>query len=682
MGVEPGVLGRVVGIELAAAALMAVVPAWMFTGPLGPFRAPGLEGEGLYGQLFAGALVRRWLTGGAAPGVADVVGGEVWWPVSPLGAGLQAVLPVDPAFALGIVVTLGVWLAGYGPWRLARRVLPSAPLWGALCAGLAAQTSPVVLRAIPAGELAALAVGAIALGLAHPRLALIGGLWSAPGAVVLGIAGLFGRRPAWLLAVVPALALLLPASTLPGAVRRTVASQAVSATSPAYVTASGSAFPLPPGEQTALIAAAELTRTGLWIPGEVSPLVRGNLFRGPPPTPGTGRDGASGSWGGALPRNAPPGGPGPLDPLDPLDPLFGVGGVGPLDPVEDPVEGAGGPDPAGAPELYPPVAPQEGAAPEPMAGGSPPPDAPPVASSEEQPWIGGLLIPLQRLHGGAAALFGLLALLLIGAPGNRAVRIAAAGGLLFWGALTLAFGWPAVPGEVERDPALVAGLRILLSADQIAAIPGGGVLAWAAILPALGGLGIAALSGVSRLPLAARVAACVVLVGVGAPLENPRLIAPVATVPPDPVRRALAALPSDRLLLFPAPQWPYLQGQRPTASAFWEAAATGQRMEPRGEDPAAAALIGALTALTAVPVDIQAAHLLWSSRSGLVQEGDEPLRAAYAAGWRYLLVDLEGLPPLGRPRIDGWLAERAGMPVARDGSRLLYDLSEGPAGVR
>ncbi|MDP2311099.1 MAG: hypothetical protein Q8P18_34080 [Pseudomonadota bacterium] len=66
----------------------------------------------------------------------------------------------------------------------------------------------------------------------------------------------------------------------------------------------------------------------------------------------------------------------------------------------------------------------------------------------------------------------------------------------------------------------------------------------------------------------------------------------------------------------------------------------------------------------------------------MVQEGGEPLRAAYAAGWRYLLVDLEGLPPLGRPRIDGWLAERAGMPVARDGSRLLYDLSEGPAGVR
>ncbi len=663
LGVGPEALGRAVGIELAAAAVFALVPAWLFVGPVGPFRAPGLEGEGLYGQLFAGALVRRWLTGGASPGVADVAGGAVWWPVSPLGAGLQAVLPLDPAFALGLVVALGVWLAGYGPWRLARRALPTAPLWGAVCAGLAAQTSPVILRALPGVDLAALAVGAVALGLAHPRLAWIGGLWSAPGAVVFGMAGVFGRRLPWLLAAVPAFALLLPASPLPGALRPAVSSAgaAEEATSPAYVTKAGATFPLPPGEQTVLIAAAQLTRTGLWIPAEVSPLVRGNLFMGPPPTPGAGRDvgagAGSGSWGGAPPRNAPPGGEGPLDPQHGVP--VGTEGFTPMGtalPGAQPLAGSP-PDvgPGGAPVVAP---------------------VPSAPSGEDRPWIGGLVVPLQRLHGGAAAVIGLLAALILGAPGKPAVRWGAAGSLLIGVALTLAFGWQAAPGEAERDAVLTAGLRLLLTADQIEAIPGGGALAWAVLLPVLGGVGIAALAGVSRIPLAARIVACALLVGIGVPLENPRLVAPVASVPPDPVRQALAELPSGRVILFPAPQWPYLQGQRPAASAFWEAAATGQAVEAHGEDPAAAALIGALTALTTVPVDIQAARLLWSSHA------DEPLRAARAAGWRYLLVDLEGLPPLGRPRVDGWLAERAGMPVARDGSRLLYDLTEGPAGVR
>ena len=75
-------------------------------------------------------------------------------------------------------------------------------------------------------------------------------------------------------------------------------------------------------------------------------------------------------------------------------------------------------------------------------------------------------------------------------------------------------------------------------------------------------------------------------------------------------------------------------------------------------------------------MDTAAARLLWASRA------DEAVRDARAAGWRYLLVDLGGLPPLGRPSVDGWLAERAGMPVARDASRLLYDLSAAPEHAR
>ncbi|MDP2314710.1 MAG: hypothetical protein Q8P41_17535, partial [Pseudomonadota bacterium] len=357
LGVAPEGVGRAVGIEVAAAAIFALVPAWLFVGPVGPFRAPGLEGEGLYGQLFAGAMVRRWVTGGASPGVADIAGDTVWWPVSPLASGLQAAIPLDPAWALGCVVAFAVWLAGYGPWRLARRVFPTAPLWGALFAGLAAQTSPVVLRALPGVDLAALAVGAIALGLAHPRAAWVGGLWSAPGALVFGIAGLLGRRPAWLIAALPALALLLPASSLPAAMRPAAAP---SPTSPGYLTDEGATFPLPPEEQTAVLEAAQLTRTGLWIPAEVSPQVRGNLFLGPPPTPGSTPggapaqgDGGSASWGGALPRNAPPGGEGPLDPQQGVTQGPSGAGFTPMGtPLPGPEAAAGGdPKPTDAPPI-------------------------------------------------------------------------------------------------------------------------------------------------------------------------------------------------------------------------------------------------------------------------------------------------------------------------------------------
>jgi hypothetical protein len=232
-------------------------------------------------------------------------------------------------------------------------------------------------------------------------------------------------------------------------------------------------------------------------------------------------------------------------------------------------------------------------------------------------------------------------------------------------ALTLVFGWQAAPGETERGAA--GDLLVLVSRAGLDALPGGGALAWAVFVPVLGSLGVAALSA-ARLPVEVRVGVCGFLALVGVPLENPRLVAPVASVPPDPVRDTLTTLEPGRMIAFPAPQASYRQGQRPEAALFWEAASAGQRVEREGADPAAAGVIGALSARAEVPVDEAAARLLWDART------DDPLGGARTAGWRYLLVDLDALPALGRPRIEGWLVEQAGTPVSRDGSRLLYDL--------
>ena len=98
----------------------------------------------------------------------------------------------------------GLWLAGYGPYRLSR-TFQVAPI-ASLLAGLVAQTSPVVLRAVPNADLAALAIGALALGVAVPRLAWLGGLWSWPGAVGFLLIGGVRRNPWWILAGLPALA--------------------------------------------------------------------------------------------------------------------------------------------------------------------------------------------------------------------------------------------------------------------------------------------------------------------------------------------------------------------------------------------------------------------------------------------------------------------------------------------
>jgi hypothetical protein len=288
-------------------------------------------------------------------------------------------------------------------------------------------------------------------------------------------------------------------------------------------------------------------------------------------------------------------------------------------------------------------------------------------------------VPLQRLYGGPAIVIAMLLGLGAAWAGRKksAVPIVILGAGV--GALVvsiLVFGWQSAPGEIEGDPLAAARLAVLVDPARLAMLPGGAASAWTVWMPVFGVFGLALVSAFEPVPVRARLVLGVVLAGLGVPLENPRLVAPVTSLPPDPIRDTLAHLPSDRLVIFPAPQGPYLQGQRPAAAWAWAAASGGQQIELTGEDEGAAALIGALSSLTEAPVDVRAAKLVSAGHAA------EPLKAARAAKWRYLLVDLDALPPMSRPRLDGWLAERAGMPVARDGSRLLYDLSTGPAGAQ
>ncbi len=267
--------------DCGAALVCLVLPAAWIGRTVGKFRAPGVEADALFEALAAAALAR----GGGAPASP-----------SPAFAALQAVLPAppngafDPAFAYGVVVFLAVWLAGFGPWRLARVWAPEAPWWAAGLAALAVQTSPMVLRGVPDADLVALGVGAAALGLAHPPLALGAGAFGAPAAALYLCAGVGAalrrdRRAAWWLVaglwVAPA---VLAEGDAARAIWRT---PRTSATVPAYVTEGGAVFPLPPVEAAPVVARAQAGGLGLWSAAGVEPRGFGNRFAAPPggPTP-------------------------------------------------------------------------------------------------------------------------------------------------------------------------------------------------------------------------------------------------------------------------------------------------------------------------------------------------------------------------------------------------------------
>lgn len=89
-----------------------------------------------------------------------------------------------------------------------------------------------------------------------------------------------------------------------------------------------------------------------------------------------------------------------------------------------------------------------------------------------------------------------------------------------------------------------------------------------------------------------------------------------------------------------------------------------------------AATIDELSERTQLPLDIQAAPVLWQARNI-----NKPFEAALKGGFNYLLLDFEAVPTERRAELDGWLAAQVGMPLGREGGRLLYDLQSGPAGI-
>ncbi|MCB9745927.1 MAG: hypothetical protein H6740_25355 [Alphaproteobacteria bacterium] len=173
---------------------------------------------------------------------------------SPLGASLQSALGqvVDPVMALGLVVLIGYWLAGFGGWmaglQVGKQSAEASTPWASAAVGLAAlQLSPALLRGACTGEIGVLGVGlaALALGLTG-RSGAVAALGAAAWSWPAGLMALLGAprdKLRWLL-VLPALLLQLaaPPSEAPGALRQAPA-EAVEVL--AYVSDSGAALPLP-----------------------------------------------------------------------------------------------------------------------------------------------------------------------------------------------------------------------------------------------------------------------------------------------------------------------------------------------------------------------------------------------------------------------------------------------------
>ena len=149
-----------------AAITTAVLPFLLIRHALDASTFPGQPmGEG-WGRVFAVEQVSRWWTGLASPTHADLIGfPEVvsFWPVDPLltiPASLASLL-IGPAQAITLTVFLLLWVAGWGPWRLARE-LGARPI-PALIAGIVVQTQPFLLRNAEDTLMEMLAIGVAAL---------------------------------------------------------------------------------------------------------------------------------------------------------------------------------------------------------------------------------------------------------------------------------------------------------------------------------------------------------------------------------------------------------------------------------------------------------------------------------------------------------------------------------------
>ena len=299
-------------------------------------------------------------------------------------------------------------------------------------------------------------------------------------------------------------------------------------------------------------------------------------------------------------------------------------------------------------------------------------EPPPSEGDAGLPTWGEWLIPVQRIHGGLVALFGGLAGVLLARH-----RWMGAVSLLCLGILTLAVGWQAAPGEVERGARAVDALR-----GWMRGAARDHALAFSVVPVTLGLVGLAGWFGriVSlgpRLGNLALTAVGVALLTTATLLENPRWVAFRAMLPPDPVLAVLRAGPPGDVLVFPPPHAPWHAGAVSAARVDAELSMVGRRAATEGSDVTAALL--ALVQRADIPIDVQAARTAWEAH------GTDSFARTSTPGWRWLLLDTRGLAPGAREAMDGWLAATIGMPIARSDARLLYDrnaLSMAPAGVR
>lgn len=204
-----------------------------------------LEPRELLAALGAGLLPALWLvavSGGALPDPLDL----------PDGLALLGAFPAGwPTWAPRAALALAAWSAGYGGWRWCR-VQGASPVV-ALAGATAAQLGPWTTLPLLHAQLAALAVGPVLLGLAHPALALLAGAWSPATAGVVALGGLVRRR--W----VAAFALGWCLRSAPGGEGVPVATSV-----PMYRSAGGAWFPLPPSESARWREAARWTE-GRWL---------------------------------------------------------------------------------------------------------------------------------------------------------------------------------------------------------------------------------------------------------------------------------------------------------------------------------------------------------------------------------------------------------------------------------
>jgi hypothetical protein len=278
-----------------------------------------------------------------------------------------------------------------------------------------------------------------------------------------------------------------------------------------------------------------------------------------------------------------------------------------------------------------------------------------AATAEQVSGDGG--VPGNRISGQVARLPGGLAIWLVSALGlvlgPRGPASAALLCLCAWfavfGLLPMAGAPPPLPPAwLERVAPWLPGLR-----------PPIGGLAW--LLPALLVAPLAAAHRWRPLPLAG-------LCLLTALLENPRLSLPVSNLAPDPVAATLSGLEGGNLVVFPSPAPPWRQGGESAARLLTVAIGAGHAVEVGLRPPSDAALMGELSILADMPVDLEAGPVLWATRGG------DPLEEARRAGFTALLIDERAVASERLPAIDGWLASRVGVAVARHEGRALYDL--------